>query len=532
MNHKIPVEQYIIYSEAEQNVLPLGFLCHNRCIFCSHKNIDKNSYLNNFCLYKRSFDEITEHINFLDPSKKVIIGESATKIFEGEPFMRPDIIAILKKVRERIKTNIISITTCGAYFKEDFFENICDIAPIEINFSLNSFNAGVREKILPDGRSELTFTSLERICKVIENTKNTYSANNDINCNKIDFNTADAGINFTNQSRRGNITLTVSLMALNQILTPVDEIFNDIKNLRALQYLTLIKVYLPRFSNILFKDFFHSYEEFEKYCEEVIQKLKNINDSDNQTPVIIEPGTGTETGNSITGIIPQSRAALAKIKASDEIILINAVKPLTKSHCFELISKFKGDLNLKLKRKINENNCADGENLKTENHGIEDNYRINEERIEYDVKFKDFEGKTEGAGGLVFESDMSGYDLNKLMKSAELLRAENRKAIFLTSKLSFKYIQNLVKKFNLSDALIPIYSENEYFGGNIDCAGLLTLSDIEKTINKPGTCDLIKQGNINTIIIPEILLDHLDIDLEGNNFIEFQEKIPYKIIKF
>ncbi len=514
MSKIIPIEQYIIHSEAEQNVLPLGFLCHNRCIFCSHKNIEKNSYLNNFCLYKRDIDEIADHIKFLNPSKRVIIGESATKIFEGEPFMRPDIADILKMIRKHIGANLISVTTCGAYFREDFFDNIEQIAPIEINFSLNSFNSEVRERILPDGRSEQTFTALEKLCGLItaNNQKTSYNNNNAL-INTIGIYEKNAPHNF--------ITLSVSLMAINPELTPINEISKDIQKLRALDEITLIKIYLPRFSNLLFEKFFNSYESFEKYCKEISEKFADINSLPGQTPVIIEPGAGIGTENSVAGIIPGSRAELAGIKASDEILAVNAIKPLTKSHCFELISKYAGDLNIKLKRKKSGIKPA-------ENKGIA---LILTNETEFEVKFKDFNGKNEGAGGMVFESDMGFYSLNELIKTAEKLRNSNKKALFFTSKLSIEYIRNLFKKYKLADVLAPVAAENQYFGGNIDCAGLLTLSDIEKNIYRPEIINFMNSNNISDIIIPEILFDHLDIDLEGNKFIDFQEKLPYRIIK-
>lgn len=105
----------------------------------------------------------------------------------------------------------------------------------------------------------------------------------------------------------------------------------------------------------------------------------------------------------------------------------------------------------------------------------------------------------------------------------------NKKLLtILTSKAAFFNINEFVKIYkqnNLINCNVE-YIENFTFGGNIDCAGLLTLSDIDKIIQKH------TESN-NFLIPPGIYLDSFGNDLVGNNimfFISKYNKINKRII--
>ena len=76
------------------NILVLTTNCSTACIFCSH--LQNPREVDAYYIDELTREQIETQIEFLDEGRKIIIGESATRICEGEPFLREDIIEILK----------------------------------------------------------------------------------------------------------------------------------------------------------------------------------------------------------------------------------------------------------------------------------------------------------------------------------------------------------------------------------------------------------------------------------------------------
>jgi len=102
-------QQLAILSAQQSNILAITSVCNVRCLFCSHQGNPSN--VRTFSSGHRSFEEIEEIIEFIDKNKKIVIGESITRICEGEPFTHPQIIAILKLLRRKFPKTLIQITT-------------------------------------------------------------------------------------------------------------------------------------------------------------------------------------------------------------------------------------------------------------------------------------------------------------------------------------------------------------------------------------------------------------------------------------
>jgi len=493
----IPIEQYILYSEAELNVLPLSSFCHDGCIFCSHKNIAKDDLRSSgFYGYRRSFEDVAEHISFLDPEKRVVIGESATKISEGEPFMWKDVEKIILAVRSHIGKNLISITTSGGFIEEGFFNIIKEAAPLEINFSLNSFNAKTRNKIVLDGRSAKAFENLERL-----------------------------------SGHGESLRINVSLMAINEEITPLALIVEDIENLRKIENMALIKVFLPRFAEGLFSKFFKNYDEFTAYAERISAVLSGIN-AFSKAPVVLEPLTPPDTKVTIHAVTPGSRTCLAGIKTGDEILSVNGVKPRSRSEAYKFIRQTAGTLEIS----INENKAA----------------ASNESRNKT-ITFEEFDGKSDGAGGMIFVSDISPYDLDRFIEIEGELAAKGSEALVLTTVLSENYLRRVFLENKILN-IKPAAVKSVNFKGNIDCIGLLTLKDVETAIGgtglknmesgtggerqkNPKTADggLVLPKNegselFQNVIIPGIMFDHLGFDLNGERLERLKEKFETNFI--
>ncbi|HBC76201.1 MAG: hypothetical protein A2008_07975 [Candidatus Wallbacteria bacterium GWC2_49_35] len=468
MSHETEIINYILYSEAEHNVLPLSSLCHNGCVFCSHKNIGPADYLYRFYDYKRQLSEVIEHIDFLDPSKKVFIGESATKIFEGEPFLFRGIIEVLRAVRRQVKKAAISITTSGGFIPAAFFEIAEEIAPLEINFSLNSYNESVRDKIVLDGKTKEAFENFEKLCA--------------------------AG---------SDVKLSVSLMALNASMTPADILLEDIGKIRRMTNLSVVKIYLPRFSGAQFHNFFADYGEFERYCRTVKSSLEGINDNALTTPVILEPAPPDFDGGDILihSVLPGSKAALKNVAPKDKIKAVNGEAPLSKTHAYRMITASKKAPAVTVEP-------AGGASSR-------------------EIIFSGYNREKDGACGIVFTADIPGETIEKLIGINKKLENLDKKGIVATTRLSADYMRNILEKFNITSLSAAAF-ENFRFGGNIDCVGLLTLEDIRVNMRSDAN-KKFRAGDINAIVLSSLMFDHLGRDLNGENIADFNRAAGFAV---
>ena len=85
----------ILYDSVYQyNILPLTSACNVSCTFCSHKQNPPEVEV--YTIQPLTLFEIEELMVFLSPDRKIVIGESATRLIEGEPFTHPKFFTILK----------------------------------------------------------------------------------------------------------------------------------------------------------------------------------------------------------------------------------------------------------------------------------------------------------------------------------------------------------------------------------------------------------------------------------------------------
>ncbi len=457
--------------------MPLSSLCHNGCIFCSHKNMAADDYLRRFYGYQRDIKEVIEHIEFLDTSKKVYIGESATKVFEGEPFLYDGIYDVLKALRKHIKKPAICITTCGGHIKSDFYKIAESIGPLEINFSLNSYNAQTRDRIVFDKMTSAVFANLEKIAAI-----------------------------------GPAVRLNVSLMAVNESLTPSEYILDDIARLQACGRIFTIKIFLPRFAKNRFGLFFNSYEEFNDYCCRLKNMLKLINQP-GLTPVILEPLPPEFLNGDIVihSVVPNTKAHALGLSRGDRLISINGTKPLSKVDAHRSILDSYGTVKLEVIKKQS----------------------LHDQPVEA-VTIEKYNPDVDGAGGIIFTADMPPEALKALIEIDKKLRHKNQRGLIATTKLSIEYLNSILKKFNIEN-LTAVAINNSYFGGSIDCAGLLTLADIRNQISDSMKCGEDKnmpaaKNDFNILILPGIMFDHLGCDLNGECLYEFKAAIDFDVI--
>ncbi len=143
---KTAQKDYIINTVYRTNILPVISACNTSCAFCSHKQNPKEVEV--YKLGKLELLDFEEIIEFLSPDRKIIIGESATRIVEGEPLLHKDFISIVEKVRKKYKKTHIQITTNGILLDEKLVERLHGLNNIELNVSVNSISDKKRMAIL------------------------------------------------------------------------------------------------------------------------------------------------------------------------------------------------------------------------------------------------------------------------------------------------------------------------------------------------------------------------------------------------
>ncbi len=138
---------YIMLLEAasKYNILTLTTSCATSCIFCSHhQNPDE---VEAYYISKLTREQGENLLEFLDGKNKIVIGESATRICEGEPFAFEYIIEILELTRAKYPKAPIQITTSGINLDEALLQKLSSLGNIELNISLNSCTSEGRKKL-------------------------------------------------------------------------------------------------------------------------------------------------------------------------------------------------------------------------------------------------------------------------------------------------------------------------------------------------------------------------------------------------
>jgi hypothetical protein len=132
----------------EANILPVTSHCNVRCVFCSHHQNPPGVL--SYRIAPCTPDEVRQVVCFLDPARPVVIGESATRIIEGEPLTNPAIREILLLVRSSLPRTPIQITTNGSLLDESMVDFLYRLGRVVVNLSLNSAAEKSRAYLMGD----------------------------------------------------------------------------------------------------------------------------------------------------------------------------------------------------------------------------------------------------------------------------------------------------------------------------------------------------------------------------------------------
>lgn len=152
----------LIYEAGRRGILPLTSVCNTGCIFCSHRQNPPE--VESFSIKPRQRSEVVAGLDFLGQPRKIVIGESVTRVMEGEPFTHPEIMEILAEVRRRFPLTQIEITTNATLVNHERARELAALGSVRLIVSLNSLGDDSRRRLMGDrvpGRARRGLEAIE-----------------------------------------------------------------------------------------------------------------------------------------------------------------------------------------------------------------------------------------------------------------------------------------------------------------------------------------------------------------------------------
>lgn len=436
---KLADRDYVINTVFRTNILPVTSECNTSCVFCSHRQNPENIEV--FRLQKMHLQDFVELSDFLSPNKKIIIGESASRLIEGEPLVHREFPAILSMLREKFKSTPISITTNGILLDEGLISEMVRLGNIELNISLNSVHPVKRRQILG--------------LKAEDNIRE-----------KI-------------RSIQGRLKFSGSFVWIPGLLE-----WEDVEEMVALLDecgAESVRMFLPGYTSRAGMEKIPDFFEMLESARNFVEKLKDAY----EIPVIVEPSFVRDLEARVEGVIRNTPAYKAGVKAGDIILSVNNEAAATRVEAFNRAYRLRnpvlevqrggGLLNIKLEKG---RNCSPGFVLM------------------YDID--------PGVNGQVLTA---------------VRRHQATNVLFITSELAGEVLSSLFEKENFAFNYKILRAANAFFGGTIKCAGLLTVQDI---LDAAG--EYLKENEKpDLIILPPIMFDHTGRDITGRNIKEAED---------
>lgn len=151
------LDELLAEAVARHNVLPLTGSCNLSCCFCSHLQNPPGTLACTFPPLELS--RLAILMARLNPTGKIIIGESATRLREGEPLSHPRFFEIMTMLRRRFPGALIQVTTNGSLLDQEAVAKLARLLPLELVLSLNSATVRGRLLLMGDQQGELAIAA-------------------------------------------------------------------------------------------------------------------------------------------------------------------------------------------------------------------------------------------------------------------------------------------------------------------------------------------------------------------------------------
>lgn len=412
-------------------VLPLSSVCNVSCLFCS--NGQNPPGVQTYHLSARPLDEVLRDISLLKSHERIIIGESATRINEGEPYTYEHIDTVIETVRRAVPGATLAVTTNGILLTQRNIDVLSAAGRVEVTVSLNAFCPDARYRLMRDTEPERVLRSVERLGR--------------------------AGVLFHG-----------SMVAMAHI-TGWDDFRQSVRFL-AEQGAATVRVFIPGFTRM----------SNQVFPPSVMVRLKEEVASlseDTRMPITLEPSRLSGTLSLVWGVIRNSHASRAGVKPGDVILEVDGVAPLTSLDAFRRVTQAASPL-LLLKRGGDIHECV-------------------------------LRKPAGAASGIVMHRDI---DPGRLRAIINRVLAHPGRCAIATASLAQEMWENTIKAQGLGEKCRVFVVKNQFFGGNISCAGLLTVSDFARTLS----CPELARWNPSLVLLPAEPFDSEGRDLVGESW--------------
>ncbi|MBC7323800.1 MAG: radical SAM protein, partial [Moorella sp. (in: Bacteria)] len=285
--------QLAIFTASRYNILPLTSICNLHCLFCSHRQNPPG--VKTIRLPPLQLDQVDTLLDFLDGSRKIVIGESATRLIEGEPLTHPKFLEIITRVRRRFPRTTLVITTNGTLLTLPLARALAGLEPLELNLSLNSASQAGRLKLMGDRQPD---TALEAP-RVLNQFKLTYHG---------------------------------SLVALPWITGWQD--FRETVLYLSRHGARTIRIFLPGYTRLAPPELRFP-AGLRQQIETELESLRR----ETSVPLFLEPPCLKDLTPVIEGVIPGSAAERAGLSRGDIILAVDGRQPRSRVEAFRLVNR-------------------------------------------------------------------------------------------------------------------------------------------------------------------------------------------------
>jgi hypothetical protein len=394
------VDRLILDSATQANVLPITSGCDSHCVFCSHKNNPPGVAV--AATGRRSLAEITRTIAFLNPGRVITIGESATPIVEGEPLSHPEFAEIVTLVRRVHPDTPLEITTNGRHLTPETVGLLESLGNVSLNVSLNSSSVRGRHVLMGETAGEA--------------------------------HRATAGVELLAHSA---VPFSGSLVAMPN-LTGWDDMRDTVGFLAAGGAVS-VRVIVPAFSALADRSLFPDEASIYGEVREFVAALS----AESRCPVLVEPSCASDLVPVVSGVVMDSPAWRAGVRAGDVFEEINGTRPRSRVDAWQRLLP-RGEVRARVLR---------GDRA-------------------VDVSWTN---RSEGDAGIVVEYD---FDPARAGKVRELVAESHGKSLLLNSELGYEVVRSVLRMWGIGEAVAEAVAiKNRTFGGTIKASGLLTVDD-------------------------------------------------------
>lgn len=158
-SENVPSIEALLYHAESRGVLPITSRCNMGCIFCSNAYNPPTCEV--FDIGVRDYADIRDTIAWLQGAPGAIaIGESVTRINEGEPFTHPRFMDIMHLVRKTYPDREIRVTTNGSLLTRD---TIKELSRFKISLTVSVNTVGKRKEVMGDPDPSGTLSNIQAL---------------------------------------------------------------------------------------------------------------------------------------------------------------------------------------------------------------------------------------------------------------------------------------------------------------------------------------------------------------------------------